>query len=83
MSNTASVGQVRPGTRLKSNDPRDNGKIIVVTDIGQDGLDLYAIYQTGRRIAKIRFTRIFTDGLTRAQGYNVESPLSGGVSSIV
>lgn len=75
MSNTANPGQVSPGTRLKSNDPRDNGKIIVVTDIAQSGLELFAIYQTGRRIAKIRFSRIFTDGLARAQGYNLETPI--------
>ena len=76
MSNTANVGQVHEGTRLRSNDPRDNGKIIVVTAIAQEGLTLFAIYQTGRRRAKIRFERIFTDGLPRAQGYNLETPVS-------
>lgn len=65
--------KVRIGDRLQSNDPREKGKVVIVTAVFQEPNDgkKYAIYQAGKRIAKIRLDRIFTDSKARHKGYNL------------
>lgn len=65
--------KIKVGDRLQSNDPRDDGKIIVVKAVYKERTSkkYYAIYQAGVRKAKLRFDRIFTDGKKRRQGYSL------------
>ncbi len=57
------------GMKLKDNDPRSNGRIVIVDHVTRT----HAWYKGGSRWCKIALTNIFTDGKDRARGYNVIS----------
>ncbi len=65
-SETAQVGD-----RLYNNDPRivedDQRKIVTVKYVEQSRIG----YFSRRRLAWLKFDRIFTDGKSRHQGYNL------------
>ena len=67
---------IKVGSKLRNNDPRKNGDTITVealirSDSGAGNGDNFAVYRSAKRTARIRFDHIFTDGKTRAVGYNL------------
>ena len=72
---------VKVGDRLRDNDPRSNGKVVEVIDITTGTLSsalnfprgvTYAVYNAGKRKAKIRTDRIYADdGKTRKTGWTL------------
>ena len=68
---TATRDDVKVGTRLFNNDPRvaaDNPrKIVTILRV----YGPYVEYSTGKRTAQIKLDRIYTDGKSRHQGYNL------------
>lgn len=63
---TVNRSQINVGSRLKNNDPRKAGVVLV-----KNVYDDHVTYWTGKRTAKISFSRIYTDGKDRHQGYNL------------
>jgi hypothetical protein len=60
------------GTKLRDNDPRANGNIVVVTGFEyENGAPVRVTYQSARRKSKVRIDRIHNDGKTRQTGYNI------------
>jgi hypothetical protein len=68
---------IKVGTVLQDNDPRTKGKRVMVIAVenddgtGHDQPNAFAVYQAGRRKARICFTRIFDDGVKRTKGFTV------------
>ena len=71
--------QVQVGDRLRSNDPRDNGKVVHIIEIYGPYIDTrgrchkWAVYYTGKRKSKIRFDKIFAPvpGVQTRHGYTL------------
>lgn len=65
------------GTKLRDNDPRAKGNVVVATgyyyanDPQVSLIPTHVTYRSSRRISRIRVDRIFFDGKTRQVGYNV------------
>lgn len=65
------------GDKLRDNDKRQKGRIVTVTEVLDFGMPpededyFVARYHTGKRVASIRFDRIFTDGKKRQRGFNL------------
>lgn len=74
----AEITEIKVGSKLRDNDKRQKGRIVVVTevlDFGESDPNLFvACYHTGKRQARIRFDRIFTDGKKRQRGFNLVKP---------
>lgn len=62
---------IKVGDVLQDNDPRQNGKRVTVIAIENEDAADFAVYQAGRRRARIRCDRIFTDGKPRTKGFNL------------
>ena len=69
--------KVKVGDKLRDNDKRQKGRVVTVTEVwdfgdpdGDDSM-FVAVYHTGKRHARIRFDRIFTDGKKRQRGFNL------------
>ena len=65
--------EIKVGSKLRDNDKRQKGRIVVVTevlDFGESDPNLFvACYHTGKRQA-----RICTDGKKRQRGFNLVKP---------
>lgn len=60
------------GTVIKDNDARHQGRTATIRGFQTSIVGVrFATYQAGRRTAKIRLDRIFTDGKARLTGWNV------------
>lgn len=75
------TGRIKTGMKLRSNDPRDNGKTVEVirVDYTYDNraasYSNYAVYQTQSRVSKVRTDRIHEPGYQGKTGWTiVEEP---------
>lgn len=59
--------EIQIGSELRDNDPRQNGKKVVVIKL----TDTHAYYKAGVRSARVRRDRIHSDGRHRATGFNL------------
>lgn len=71
---------IKVGSCLRNNDTRKKGETVVVEAITGRTIpvslqDRHAIYRSNKRIARIRFDRIYVDGRPRARGYNLVAPV--------
>lgn len=62
--------EIKRGAVLRDNDPRNKGRMVIVTRVEADRV----VYASKTRTCHISKARIFTDGKKRAQGWNVVSP---------
>ena len=69
------IAEVRVGSKMRSNDKRDNGKTVEVTAIYTDTQGVqYAVYQAGVRKSKVRFDQIRLEGHpTHSRGWTLVS----------
>ena len=65
--------EIKRGTLIRCNDQRYGWTVPILDIISVPGTDAYVVIQprTAGRVVKVRLDRIFNDGKTRAQGYNV------------
>lgn len=63
MSNT----ELKVGSIIRDNDPRNNSRLQTVTKIENDRV----FYQAGRRIASVAVKRVYTDGKARSSGWSL------------
>lgn len=59
--------EVKIGDKLRDNDKRKPDRVVTVTGIDGD----HALYHTGKRTARVRFDRIYTDGKSRQRGFSL------------
>lgn len=75
MTTLSTLTTVAYGTTIRDNDPRYAGRVAVINGFWINPVTSvrYATHKAGRRVAKVRLDRIFTDGKARLTGWNVVS----------
>lgn len=74
-SNLKWKANVHKGDVLRDNDPRNNGRVIVICEV----VGSYAIYKTDKRTCQIRLDRIYEDSKPRTRGWTVHERATTGL----